>query len=170
MAISTAPKRTLKRFHVNPLELVIFFAVAGIFGHSVYRLFYAAGDFQPNALTQLTANPLTEGRAPAARAQSTFKSLEVRCETNSESETTAQKVRLAGPLCGADAQGGVGQLLKTTVTNSANRFAATVFLDTSGGRFSTDYIPLNTGKNPISLEFVYRGGKTVTEQWTLTRN
>ncbi|MGZ3689470.1 MAG: hypothetical protein ACXVBW_14305, partial [Bdellovibrionota bacterium] len=139
----------VRRFKTNPVEIVIFSVVSLIFINSLYNLFYDHQGFHPAALSPMAANPTSEGRAPASVVQKSFKSVDLSCESNPEQDTTATKVRLAGPLCEIDAALDAAKLLRTTIINTANQFNATVFPDVSTGKFSTDYIPLNTGKNPI---------------------
>lgn len=163
------PPNTLKHFRTNPVELAIFLAVTGIFANSVYRLFYDSGSFQATALTRMAANPVSEGRSLASTRQS-FLNVDLRCDAMGEQDTGANKIRLTGPLCGTDAAIDASKLVKAVVFNSANKFNATVFTDTTAGKFSTDYIPLNTGRNPIHVEFSYRGGKIVSQELVLNRN
>ena len=61
------------------------------------------------------------------------------------------------------------QVVAAAVVNSANQFRATVFTDLSSGKFSTDYIPLNSDKNPILLEFKFKNGKSVAHELVLQR-
>jgi hypothetical protein len=161
--------RTPRRFRINPVEVAIFSVVSLIFVNSVYNLFQDRAGFQPSALAPMASNPVSEGRAPASVAQS-FLNLDVKCENNGEQETGASKVRLTGTLCGAAPSDDSAKLLKTQIVNNANKFSATVFTDLSAGRYSTDYIPLNTGKNPIRIEFVYQGGKFVTHDIVVSKN
>lgn len=166
---NTPSVRHLRTFRTNPVEVAIFLAVTGLFVNSVVKLFYDSPDFQATALTQMASNPVSEGRAPASTQQS-FLNLDVRCETAAEQETAASKVRLMGSLCGLDASTDGSKLTKTVVINNANKFSATIFTDVSAGKFSTDYIPLNVGRNPLHLEFTYRGGKTVTQELVINKN
>lgn len=166
-----APPTHVKRFRANPVELAIFSVITLIFFNSVYNLFYDHQGFRPAALTPMAATPVSEGRSPAS-ATPAFANLDIRCDGNTDRDTTAIKVRLTGTLCGdgrAPASDSTS-LVKTLVTNTANKFAATVFTDVSGGKFSTDYIPLNLGKNPIHLEFSYRDGKVVTQDFNVVKN
>jgi hypothetical protein len=161
----------VKRFRANPVELAIFSVITLIFFNSVYNLFYDQQGFRPAALTPMAATPVSEGRTPASVTQA-FANMDLRCDDNADRDTTAVKVRLTGSICGdgrapaADAT----SLVKTMVVNTANKFAATVFTDVSGGKYSTDYIPLNLGKNPIRLEFSYRDGKVVTQELNVVKN
>jgi hypothetical protein len=157
--------------------------LALLFCHSVYSLFF---DFQ-----NLRAAPLGTGsqsvamsweagaRGPASH-QNTFRSIDFKCEESAATGTapaaspeagvvlSASKIRLAGPLCGSPSPS--AKLLKTQVINSANKYSATVFTDLSSQKFSTDYIPLVTGRNPIHVEFSYQGGKTFSRDLALERN
>jgi hypothetical protein len=38
------------------------------------------------------------------------------------------------------------------------------------GKFTTDYIPLTPGKNPIHLEFSYMDGKTFKQDYAINKN
>lgn len=161
---------SLKRFKTNPVELVIFLAITGVFMHSVYQLFYESPNFRATALAPMHANPLSEGRSPASTSSQSFMNLDVRCENNAERDTSASKVRLNGALCGADASEDSSKLTKTSVVNTANKFNATVFTDTTANKFSTDYIPLNPGRNAIHIEFAYRSGKIVSQDVVIQKN
>jgi hypothetical protein len=166
------------RFRVNPVELAIFSVVCLILINSIYNLVYDRESFRATSLTPMVANPVSEaGRAPAATVagaapavgqHASFLNLDLKCDGAADHETGAGKVRLTGSLCGINPGDGA-TLAKTSVVNGANRFTATVFTDVNAGKYSTDYIPLNTGKNPIHLEFSYRGGKVVSQDITVTR-
>lgn len=156
----------IKRFRVNPVELAIFLIVSLIFGNSVYNLFYDRQGFRPTALAPMEANPISEGRAPASvKTSQTFLNLEIKCGAPAEENTAATKVRLTGPLCGAVAD--EQKLVKTQISNDANKFNATVF--PHSGRFSTDYIPLNAGKNPIRMEFTFQGGRSFSQDLVINK-
>jgi hypothetical protein len=161
----------VKRFRTNPVELAIFSVITLIFCNSVYSLFYDPQGFHPEALTPMAANPVSEGRSPASTSQA-FVNIDVRCDSSPDKDTTASKVRITGVICGdsrAPASDTTG-LIETQVTNSANKFSATVFADPGNGKFSTDYIPLNLGKNPIHIEFSFRGGKVVSQDFNVVKN
>lgn len=160
---------TTQRFKTNPVEIAIFVAVTAIFATSVYRLFYGSPDFQAAALTKMSSNPVSEGRAPASVSQS-FMNLEVKCDSLADQDTGASKIRLTGRLCGMDSENDGTKLVKSMVTNGTNKFAATVFTDTTAGKFSTDFIPLNSGQNKIHVEFSYRSGKNVAHDFVINKN
>lgn len=166
-----APSSNVKRFRANPVELAIFSVISLIFFNSVYNLFYDQQGFHPAALTPMSANPISEGRSPASTSQA-FVNVDVRCDGNPDKDTTATKVRLTGALCadGRVPASDTTSLVKTQVINNANKFTATVFTDVNSGKFSTDYIPLNLGKNPIHLEFSYRSGKVVSQDINVVKN
>ena len=119
----------------------------------------------------MASNPVSEGRAPASTS-SAFWSIDLPCEQDEEDfqPTTATRVRLNGKLCGIQDPSEGNLLVKTQILNKANSFQATIFTDVTSGRFSTDYIPLNTGENPMHIEFTYRGGKVVTHDIVLERH
>ncbi len=158
---------TLKRFKANPVEVALFSVVALICCNSLYNLFFDTRAFNPAALTPMAANPISEGRSPASLTQA-FANIEVRCDTNAD-QTRASKVRLAGTFCSPTAKD-ASKLLKAQITNGANKFAATVFTDSNSNKYSTDYIPLNAGTNPIHLEFHYRDGKVTTQSLSIVKN
>jgi hypothetical protein len=156
----------VRRFRTNPVELAIFSIISLIFCHSVYSLIYDHQGFQATALSPMAANPISEGRLPASVSQA-FVNFEINCEAKQEQVTEATKARLMGSLC--ESKAGNTQLIRAAVVNSANKFAATVFTDTTAGKFSTDYIPLNAGPNPIHIEFTYRGGQTVSQDFQIMK-
>lgn len=165
--------QSIQRFRTNPVEIAIFSVITLVFFNSVYHLVYDPGGFQPAALAPMAANPVSEGRATATAGQ-VFANIDVRCDGNPDQDTTAGKVRFTGAFCdGGRAPASAAetdQLTQVSVVNSANKFTATVFTDVSAGKYSTDYIPLNLGKNPIHLEFSYRGGKVVGQDLTVVKN
>lgn len=163
---------TPRQFKTNPVEIAIFLAVTTVFVNSVYKLFYESPNFKATALTKMEGNPTSEGRVLASSAQNSqsFLNLDLKCEAQSDQETLASKVRLSGTLCGTDVQTDGGKLMKTLVSNTSNKFNATVFTDVNAGKYSTDYIPLNSGKNLIHIEFTYRDGKVVGQDFSITKN
>jgi hypothetical protein len=163
MSFVGEPKTQLK-FRTNPIEILILSVIGLIFFNSVYNLFYGqqsvkitAADYSAGVAT--SSGRAIEGRGPASIVASMpgYANVDVRCENDGEHGTSANKVRLAGELCGVQSLIDGNELSSATVVNEANKFTATVF--SHGGSYSTDYIPLNSGKNPIRVEFVYRGGK-----------
>jgi len=163
-----------KRFKANPVEIAIFSIVTLIFFNSVYHLFYDQKAFQPLALTPMASNPVSEGRRGLASTSSgsvpLLQTAEVDCAEKVKMERTTTKLRLAGPLCGVESPAESSTLMEATITNQANQFKATVFPDVNTGRYSTDYIPLNTGENKIQVEFRYKsGGQKFSQNITIMR-
>jgi hypothetical protein len=148
---------------MNPVEAAILAGVAAIFAFSIYSLFQAGSDFHPAALTAMAGNPISEGRSPASAAPSAFQNLDVACEEQPPTETAATKVRLTGKLCMTGAR-------QARVVNQANQYSATVFTDAGNGKFSTDYIPLVAGANPIRVEFSGSETAAVTREFVVTKN
>jgi hypothetical protein len=111
------------------------------------------------------------GRSPAAIAQpgDAMRAFDYHCDLTGEQLIVAGKVRITGPFCRGLGQSSSGTPLKTTLVNEANQFSATVFTDASTGRFSTDYVPLNVGSNPIQLEFHYANGGAVKKSFVLLK-
>lgn len=162
-----------RRFRINPVELAVFSVVTMIFISSVYNLIYDRPGFRPTALSPMSANPLSEGRSPASAQTQNFANIEFSCQAADEMPTAASKARLSGAFCGRSPAGegaGSERVLKVTAVNSANRFQATVFSDTAAAKFSTDYIPLNSGRNPIVIEFHYSGGRRSSHEVVIHRN
>lgn len=158
------------KYKVNPVEVVILMTLGLVFCNSVYNLFYENQGFHPAALKPMAANPISEGRQLASSAFSSFQNEETDCEANSVEKTTqANKIRLSGPLCGADTVTPASQLIKASVINDTNKFSATVFTDTNAAKFSTDYIPLSSGKNQIKMEFSFRGGKVINHDVSVSK-
>jgi len=164
----------VKRFRTNPVELAVFSVITLIFFNSVYSLFFDQQGFRPEALTPMAANPTSENRAPASGAATSqaFVNIDMRCDANPDKDTVAAKARVTGVLCGEGRMPASDptDLVQTQVTNIANKFTATVFADPGNGKFSTDYIPLALGKNPIHVEFLYRGGKVVSQDFNVVKN
>lgn len=169
--------QNIRRFQANPVEVAIFSVVALIFGNSVYNLFYGPQEFNPLALSQMHANPISEGRSPSSTILLN-QTVNISCEKPIEEFTHASKIRLIGALCGAEkpenagSEGGLENRKppRLVITNMTNQFSAQVFADVVSGKFSTDYIPLNTGKNTIHLEFSYANGKPVSQDIVVNKN
>ena len=157
-----------RHFKINPVELAIFSGVSLIFLNSVYNLFYDHGGFHPKALEPMASNPISEGRSPASISP-LFMMVELKCEPSLERQTSANKLRLTGDLCGASTPSDLSKLVKTQIFNASNHFTATVFTDTASSKFSTDYIPLAAGKNLVRVEFQFQGGRTISQDLNVDR-
>lgn len=160
---------TSRRFKVNPVEVAIFSVVSLIFLNSVYNLFYDQSGFQPTALAPMAANPISEGRAPASVSQRVA-NVEFKCDVATYPDTQAQRIKLVGSLCGVSSgKDASKEIKKTQVTNLATAYEATVFTDETRATFSTDYIELNLGKNPIRVEFLFQDGKKVVQEISINK-
>ena len=169
-----------RKLRINPLEMGIFLTIALVFAHSLYQLFFDFSQVKTQVVT-VHNQPLT--RRPAAIAQETaapeaareptatdFVNLEIPCTIKGSQKTSANQVRLGGPICNEGAALDPSKLIKTEIVNQANKSTATVYTDISAGKFLTNYIPLNTGENPILIQFVYAGGKTVTNKLVVVKD
>ncbi|MFL5814351.1 MAG: hypothetical protein ACJ763_12300 [Bdellovibrionia bacterium] len=174
MNSNVAADREVRRYRINPVEMIILATIGGVFLNSIYHLFYDPSGFQPAALKTMAANPVSEGRSPAS-VTGAFQNAEINCSSNPERATSASKIRLLGPLCnGTETVDGTAAatpdpLIRTVVTNETNKFSATVFTDAASSKFTTDYIPLNPGKNQVKVEFAYKSGKTVTQDLAFSK-
>ena len=161
---SSLPKARPK---VNPIELVIFTVVGAIFLQSVYALVHEAPTYRATALTPMAANPKSEGRSLAGISSPPLTTLDVTCEAPQIKQTDAVKARLSGEIC--PMAGDSSQVIKTIVTNSATHQPAVVFPDHKNHRYSTDYISLTQGSNPIQVKFTTAEGKSFTQDLTVIR-
>jgi hypothetical protein len=161
------PQET-RRYRINPVEMIILATIGAVFLNSIYHLFYDPSGFHPAALQNMAANPVSEGRSPASVSEA-FQSAEINCTGNPERATSASKIRILGPLCSGAESVPNDSLIRTAVSNETNKFSATVFTDSVLGKFSTDYIPLNPGKNQLKVEFAYKSGKTVTQDLAFSK-
>ncbi len=179
------------RWFVSPVEGLILAGVLGGFLYSVSNLFQEKDTFTALLNTEADTSGLASGqtsdsqsdRTPAsgdsarsenqdrdlASAPTLLKQFDFRCDISGESSTEAGKIRLTGPFCAAGGGASADSPLKTSIINEANQFSATVFMDASIQKFSTDYIPLTAGANPISVEFRYANGSSVKKSFTLQR-
>lgn len=179
------------RFKV--VEMSIFAVVSLIFLNSVYDLFtdgkiltegerkplaaetkdVDSGSKQDNPSRALASQPsgVTSGMAGLVP-------YETKCQSAGETfETSASKVRILGPFCGAQAgrrTAGDGNspdpaITEAHIENTTSHYVATVFSDHSTGKFSTDFVPLDQGPNKITMEFRYRNGKVFPVELTVIR-
>jgi hypothetical protein len=155
-----------QKFALNPFELLITVGLAGVFSHSIYRLAYQSTSAHQSALVPMKATPISEGRKISSIHSSLF-SFELDCTQPSEQATKATRARIKGQLCGYNNPNGDTRLSSATITNQANHFSATIFAQTDSSQFSTDYIPLSAGHNPIHIEFTYSGGGSPFSQINL---
>jgi len=179
------PSHEQRRFRVNPVELVVFAAVTLVFANSIYQLFYDWDEIRTKSGTVEEASAGSASRGLAS-ASPLFSSIEVKCNDEAPKKkganadahlekTDAAKIRLSGPLCLPLAfqelkENKRPSLLKTEVTNKTTNAVATVITNTTEGRFSTDFIPLNPGPNQIQLKWVYSGGKELSQDLIIQKN
>ena len=163
----------ITRFRTNPVEILIFLIISGIFGNSLYELLYIHDGFHPAALSPMTSNPISEGRniastAPAASALS-LSTMDLSCDEQITKDTVSEKMRLTGTLCGETLDSESNSSQKITVTNQTNRFSATVFTGSSSLKYSTDYIPLESGINKIQIEIFHANASAHKQSVEITR-
>ena len=167
----------VRRFRANPVEVAIFSIVTLVFTHSVYSLFYDTQSFYPGSFMSRSyaSAPPSRDIASASASLSALTGaasqleLDFKCEGSVTQETGASKVRISGPLCGMNETSTAGRLVRATIENKKNQFQATVFTDIYHGKFSTDYIPIETGDNQIKLEFRYFDGSSSVAEVTLKK-
>jgi len=164
--------KTNKPFRINPVEFLIFAFFAAVFTNSLYNLFY---DHQGNPVgDKLT---LTAPAAPAAEVAGAY-SLELKCDATNERATDSSKLRITGMLCtntgSVDSRSPASKedlkVSTISVSNENNHFNATVFTDFGGSKYSTDYIPLSSGKNVLKVVYTLESGKTINQSLTVTKN
>jgi hypothetical protein len=174
------PKQ-VRRFKINPVELVVFGAVTLIFANSVYQLYYDWEEIRTNVVgsTPALAQSDRDGRSIASN-NPLFSTIEVKCDEKSAAKkkpgssealevTDAAKIRLSGPLCGPG-KADKTKLLKAEVVNRTTNSTATVFTNSTDGSFSTDFIQLSPGRNQIQLKWVYQGGKEHSQALVIQKN
>lgn len=149
--------RSPSKWSLNPIELVIFLCCFGMFTVSAYRLIFMA----PTTIPVATAEPPQVERKVAS-LQSQFIQVEIPCSDHFETETTASKVRLISKFCKGSKVESPAAIKTLTVIHGTNRFNATVFV--SNDQFSTDFIPLVNGENPIQIEMEARDGSKITRE------
>lgn len=149
--------RSPSKWSLNPIELVIFLCCFGMFTVSAYRLIFMA----PTVIPVATVEPPQVERKVAS-LQSPFIQVDIPCTERFETETTASKVRLISKFCKGSKVESPSSIKKLTVIHGTNRFNATVFV--SNDQFSTDFIPLVNGDNPIQIEMETREGSKITRE------
>ena len=171
------PSGKLPRFRTNPVELLVFLAVCGLSAYSARNLVY---DDSPNyfaALTPMTSNPISEGKAPTP-APAKFAAVEYSCEVDFSASVLGGKVRISGPLCaGTPASGrhpaSIGRdskIVKAQIVNLTNSHTSSLYLDREAFKFSSDLIPLEPGANSLRIEFVVENQSPILLGLTLHRD
>lgn len=161
---------------VNPIEILALVVILGVLVHSLVSLFRGGPQLQALALSPGRATASVDspsGRGPASlspAATAVVGMIEVGCgSAEAQSETGAAKVRLTGSLCGAPAGVEDPRPQQATIANEANHYQATVFADPSSGKFSTDYIPMQPGRNVVRVDFKYAGGRSFSQTLAIER-
>ena len=169
------PTTHIRRFRANPIEGMILLVITTTLVHSIYSLFYSQTGFHPQTLTPMSSNPISEGRMPASASRSlngvtlSLSTFDFQCNKPLDKDTSSTKIRLTGVLCGLPTDTGTLKIKKAVILNTTNQFNATVFSDGIQKKFSTDYIPLNPGKNQIHVEFVYQSGEKTVHEFLINR-
>lgn len=164
-----------KRFRINPIEMGIFAIVGALFLNSVYNLFYESPAFQTEASRGLWSKTTERAPASSKRGETASSSLmgqiTVPCQAPGQTQaiqipnTNAMRVRLLVQLCESDVVK-QAEVKNLTLTRP---FEATVFADKSQDSFSTDYIPLEVGRNEISVHVTLASGKVTDRKLEVTR-
>lgn len=94
----TKNNRHIRRYRINPVEIVIFVTASFALVNSTYHLFYDHPSFSTPILTKMNSNPITEGRSLASLQ--TDNSVEIACGEGPLQETSFSKIRLKGQICG----------------------------------------------------------------------
>ena len=178
-------KQKVRRFRANPVEVAIFSIIMLVFCHSVYSLFYDTQLDYSAIFANSSASTLSRSRSIASSSISSSTSssassstsapssdlitFAIQCDHTEAQTINSSKVRLEGPLCGTDETLTAHHLLGAQISNTTNQFQATVFTNVNDGKFSTDYMPLDSGKNTFHVEFRYHGGKIVSQDLDLTK-
>jgi hypothetical protein len=162
----------IRRFRSNPVELLVFSAIALLFINSIYDLFYEPAGFNLAALAPMHSNPISEGRHLAS-VQDPLLTLNIPCNSTQETQTAANRVRIMGPICrGEDSEVQIKNTtpMKSSIQNTSNHFNAAVFFDEDSGKFATEYIPLVSGENKIEISFKHKDGETVSQNLRVIKN
>lgn len=153
---NTAPNNQLKRFKINPVELVVLGFTALIFSNSLYHLFYDWKDSKQAHWQAPSHTDTTQPtREPASLHKGSFANIEFDCGLQHQTITTqADKVRITGPLC-QNLSGASLSMIKIFKEGTETQAA---FTDISGNRFSSSFISLkDLGEHSIVLKFLYDG-------------
>lgn len=157
--MAEAPESKSTPFLFNPLELLVFAVVLGIFSYSGYQLVYdwkeSRYDYERNPAQISVSQPhVTFG-----------------CATGVEERGTHHReIRLSGPICTESGIYVPDQFISAEVTNTTLRKSATVFTDVSRGELSTDYLPLAAGDNVIQIQFRYKDREPLLHKIRIARN
>jgi len=172
----------VRRFRANPIEVAIFSVITLVFSHSIYSLFYDTQALYTAEIANhyyqvapaYASSTLTRAPTSVDGSSQHVADLDFNCQTQMQLQTTANKVRIVGPICnteGTPTDESTASSKKWTnalVQNQKNSFQATLFPDFTHGKFSTDYIPLEEGENKLQLEFTFPDGSTTRSELSLS--
>lgn len=125
---------------------------------------------EPSRTLQPVASSIAGGRSIASLGSAVGATLankpfmvtfEAKCENSGLYKTASEHARIKGSNCGFDTE-------LTSVKNSANGYAATVFHQ-GGETFTTDYMSLAFGENKILIEQKLPTGELRTREITVIR-
>ena len=157
--MADAPEQKPTPFLFNPLELLVFAVVLGVFSYSGYQLVY---DWKESRYDY----DRTPAQIAVAQPHVTYD-----CTTGvDERGTHHREVRLSGPICSESGIYVPDQFISAEVTNTTLRKSTTVFTDVSRGELSTDYLPLATGDNVIQIQFRYKDREPLLHRIRIARN
>lgn len=123
-------------------------------------------------LVRLPASlPLRKVFEPPVKAQEPVRMdvVDLPCWDKTIQPPTSQKslgrwIRITGKACSADEE----SVESVMVSNDSNGYMATVF-SAQSGVMTTDFIPLETGKNEIRIRFVQPSGAAIENRFTFLR-
>lgn len=166
-----------QRLKANPIEVVVFALITGLFGNTLYTLVHESPNYQALALVPSTVNPTSEGRALASVPTSLILEADVGCDTEAKPpviDTRASRIRFNGSLCASEEDdgkpAGSSALKSIAFVNTSNRAQGSVFSDATRERFTTEYVPLQAGANTFEVQFTYADGSNQTVTRVVTRN
>ena len=166
---------------LNTIELALFSVVGVIFLNSVYRL-VTDGPALNRSYDEIK-------RKPASVTEEVFNKKDfliynTNCTSPELISTTASKVRIEGANCGApsllkskrspgsttlNTENLEHPLSTSQVTNKISHFSGSLIFEPETNKFSTEFIPLELGKNNVHLDFKYKTGKSVPLDIEITR-
>ncbi len=180
-----SPSGPVKPQRISPLELAIFLLVLGVFSHSSYQLFtdfrsvktqvLTLNSSSPGSGTRTAASPSTDGAdrttASASTGSNDFSQFELNCDSVQPLKAApgTTRFRLTGGFCGTAGEQAAAPK-EVAVRNTTNRIPASVYIDSTHSRFTTDFVPLNPGENTVEVDFKYPGRSDVNKRITVVRD
>ncbi len=163
------------------IEVALLTIIGGAFLNSAQK-FMSESDNKSNSSQNIDIKKADYSFAkPVSKEESTnFFQYKTKCLLKGESvTTTAPRIRITGELCGIPKfKRNPSSLMSNTLNKDKNNFKimnestnynATVFSDLSKKTFSSDFIPLETGTNKISMLFEYENGTKIPIEVTVVR-